>query len=133
MQRVLLTSLAPERIAELLRQIKLNQLTEKSVTGSVQLRKLLTQVRQQGYSIVDEKMMFGLRAIAVPLRNKRGDIVASINACGNRRSLEIAYLKDTMLSALAQAPEKIRLMFPPEPTPRERRTRYDLRPDQGAS
>ncbi len=57
-------------------------------------------------------MMLGLRAIVVPLRNKRGDIVASINACGNRRSLEIAYLKDTMLPALAQTSEKTRLMLP---------------------
>jgi hypothetical protein len=59
MGRVLLASRAPGRIAELLRQIKLNQLTEKSVTDAVQLRKLLALVRQQRYSIVDEEMMFG--------------------------------------------------------------------------
>jgi IclR family pca regulon transcriptional regulator len=112
MGRVLLANLAAERIDDLLPRVKFNQLTEKSVTSAAQLRKLLAQVRQQGYSIVDEEMIFGLRAIAVPLRNKRGDIVASINACGNRRSLEIAYLKDTVLPALAQASEKIRLMLP---------------------
>ena len=48
MGQVLLASLALERIAELLRQIKFNQLKEKSVIGAVQLREFLAQVRQQG-------------------------------------------------------------------------------------
>ncbi|MBH1965984.1 MAG: hypothetical protein I8H77_16685 [Comamonadaceae bacterium] len=31
--------------------------------------------RRDGYSIVDEELAFGLRAVAVPLRNQAGEVV----------------------------------------------------------
>jgi IclR family transcriptional regulator, pca regulon regulatory protein len=69
-------------------------------------------VRKQEYSVVDEEMFFGLRAIAVPLRNRRGELVAAINACANRRSIEIAHLKKTVLPALKDAADRIRSLLP---------------------
>ena len=112
MGRVLLAHLEPGRLNEVLKQISFRSLTEKSVSNATQLRKLLAQVRQEGYSIVDEEMLFGLRAIAVPLWNKRGEVVASINACGNRRSLEITYLKESVLPALTESANRITQLLP---------------------
>ena len=59
MGRVLLAHLEPGRLNEVLKQISFRSLTEKSVSNATQLRKLLAQVRQEGYSIVDEEMLFG--------------------------------------------------------------------------
>jgi IclR family transcriptional regulator, pca regulon regulatory protein len=103
-----LLDLDPQRLTGVLQQIRFDQLTENSVGNSIQLCKILEQVRKQGYSVVDEEMFFGLRAIPVPLRNRRGELVAAINACVNRRSMEVTHLQKTVLPALAEAAEKIR-------------------------
>ena len=65
--------------------------------------------RRDGYSIVDEELAFGLRAVAVPPRNRAGEVVASINACGTLRSLEIADLRERVLPALQLAAQEIRM------------------------
>jgi IclR family transcriptional regulator, pca regulon regulatory protein len=112
MGRVLLAYLTEDRLDDVVRKIEFNRMTQKSVASELELRQVLQQVRQQAFSIVDEEMIFGLRAIAVPLRNKRGDVVASINACGNHRSLDITFLKKTVLPALSEGAERIRTLLP---------------------
>lgn len=112
MGRVLLASLTPERLDAVLSQVDFNQATERSVKSSTQLRKILDQVRKQGYSVVDEEMFYGLRAVAIPLYNRRGEVVAAINACANRRSVEISHLKETVLPPLMEAADKIRSLLP---------------------
>jgi IclR family transcriptional regulator, pca regulon regulatory protein len=112
MGRILLANLEPPRLEAVLQQIRFDQLTERSVSNGAQLRKILDQVRKQEYSVVDEEMFFGLRAIAVPLRNRRGELVAAINACANRRSIEISHLKKTVLPALKDAADRIRSLLP---------------------
>ena len=54
----------------------------------------------------------GLRAIAVPMRNKRGDVVAAMNAAGSNRALELSYLKETVLPAMYEAANRIRVNLP---------------------
>ena len=39
----------------------------------------IARARAQGYALVDQEMELGLRTIAVPLRNFRGETVAAMN------------------------------------------------------
>lgn len=113
MGRVLLANLATDRLETVVKQIDFTQqLTERSVKSGTQLRKILQQVRKEGYSVVDEEMFYGLRAIAIPLHNRRGEVVAAINACANRRSVEVSHLKKTVLPALMEAADRIRSLLP---------------------
>ncbi|MFI2760051.1 IclR family transcriptional regulator C-terminal domain-containing protein [Streptomyces echinatus] len=50
----------------------------------------LTEVRAQGYALVDEELESGLRSVAVPVRDRTGRTVAALNVATHaaRRSLE---------------------------------------------
>ncbi len=110
--RVLLANLDPERLDSILARTRLERFTSQSVTDESQLRKILDQVRRQGYAIADEEWEYGLRAIAVPLRNKRGEVVAAMNAAGSNRNLELSYLRDTVLPAMFEAANRVRVNLP---------------------
>jgi IclR family pca regulon transcriptional regulator len=77
--RVLLAAQPTEMWDGLLRSIPLTPMTEKTVIDRVEFRKVLEQVRDQGWSLVDQELEKGLMSIAVPLRNSAGGLVGSIN------------------------------------------------------
>ncbi len=57
-------------------------LTTKTITDVSQLIADLAQVRARGYAIDDEETEIGLRAIAAPIRDHNGDVVAAISIAG---------------------------------------------------
>ncbi|MFI8189770.1 IclR family transcriptional regulator C-terminal domain-containing protein [Streptomyces sp. NPDC085946] len=73
--RVLLAGL-PERDR---RPGPLRPLTSHTVTDPAALARILTEVRAQGYALVDEELEEGLRSIAVPVRDRTGRVVAAVN------------------------------------------------------
>ncbi len=77
--RVLLASQPIETWPEMLRKIELTKKTEKTVTGKGKFRKVLEQVREQGWSLVDQELEIGLMSIAVPVRTSSGLLFGAIN------------------------------------------------------
>lgn len=77
--RVLLAAQPAEMWPGMLQSIPLTRMTERTVTDRVEFRKVLEEVRDQGWSFVDQEMEKGLMSIAVPLRNSAGGLVGSIN------------------------------------------------------
>jgi IclR family transcriptional regulator, KDG regulon repressor len=79
--------------------------TPKTIVDPKQLREELAQVRQRGYSIDDEEIEVGLRSVAAPIRNHRGDVVASISIAGpvQRVSKKVlqSYVPDVVAAANA--------------------------------
>jgi IclR family transcriptional regulator, KDG regulon repressor len=56
--------------------------TTKTRTDPRELRAMLDEVRARGYAIEDELSEEGMRAIAAPLHNSAGDVVAAIGIAG---------------------------------------------------
>jgi IclR family pca regulon transcriptional regulator len=79
MGRVLLAALPPDRLDAYLGQTKLLPLTPKTVTDPAAFRKLLTRVRSQGHSTVDQELEIGLRSMAVPVSGPNGGVIAALN------------------------------------------------------
>ncbi len=77
--RVLLAALPAENWPEMLRNIQLTQVTDKTVTDKARFKKVLEQVRDQGWSLVDQELETGLMSIAAPVRTSSGHIVGAIN------------------------------------------------------
>ena len=77
--RVLLAALPTEAWADMLRNIPLTQVTEKTVTDKAKFKKVLEQVRDQGWSLVDQELETGLMSIAAPVRTSSGHVVGAIN------------------------------------------------------
>lgn len=77
--RVLLAHRPRETWADIAESIPLNPLTKHTVTDRAVFLKVLEQVRDQGWSLVDQELEAGLVSIAVPLFNASGGLVGGIN------------------------------------------------------
>jgi IclR family pca regulon transcriptional regulator len=53
---------------------------DREANGLADLEVTLAAVREQGWSYVDQLLEAGIRAVAVPLRNRRGEVVAAMSA-----------------------------------------------------
>ena len=79
MGRVLLAALPDAELEERLARIDVRPLTPRTVTSHAALRKVLDQVRRQGYAVTDQELEQGLRSAAVPIHDASGAVVAALN------------------------------------------------------
>ena len=90
MGRVLLAGLPEEELEKYLAEVRLDRLTARTVESVAALRTELARVRSQGWSLVNQELEEGLRAVAAPVRDGDGRCVAAVNvsAHASRTSLE---------------------------------------------
>lgn len=79
MGRVLLAALPEEEATRLVARSDREKLTPNTLTDVAELAAEIDRVRASGFSLVDEELELGLRALAVPVRDARGRVVAAIN------------------------------------------------------
>jgi len=79
--KVLLAYLSDGELAECLAP-PLARFTERTITAAADFPPLLAEVRRQGYATAVEELEAGLTAVAAPVRNAEGVVVASISASG---------------------------------------------------
>ncbi|QNP50504.1 helix-turn-helix domain-containing protein [Diaphorobacter aerolatus] len=79
MGRVLLSGLPAEQFGAYLDATELTALTPHTVTDKKKLQKIITHVREQGYSWSDAEYDESICGLAVPIRDAQGHIVAAIN------------------------------------------------------
>lgn len=60
----------------------LAKLTERTITGSGQLRAELAQVRDEDFASAVDELELGLAAIAAPIRGAAGEVVAALSISG---------------------------------------------------
>lgn len=79
MGRVLLAARPDAEIDAYLARAQLVALTAQTITDPAALRERLKQVRELGYSLVDQELEVGLRSLAVPIRDRSGAVIAAAN------------------------------------------------------
>jgi IclR family transcriptional regulator, acetate operon repressor len=79
--KVLLAYLPEPDLAECLTP-PLARFTDRTITDAEDFPRLLAEVRRQGYAAAVDELEAGLTAIAAPVRNAEGAVVASISASG---------------------------------------------------
>lgn len=79
MGRVLLAGLPDEERRSALDALALAPLTDRTVATRDALEAELSRVRSQGWAIVDGELESGLRAVAAPLHDRHGAVVAAVN------------------------------------------------------
>jgi DNA-binding IclR family transcriptional regulator len=79
--KVFMAHLPQERLEQILAD-GLPAYTEHTVTERTKLREALEQVRRIGYGIAEEELEEGLSAVAAPVRNHEGQVVAIISVSG---------------------------------------------------
>ena len=82
--KAILAFLPPERAAEVLRRIRFERMTHRTIATLEALRAELEKTRRRGYAVDDEELEEGLRCIAVPvldaqrLAGSRGERVGAV-------------------------------------------------------
>ncbi len=77
--RVLLAAQPQDTWPRMLRDIKLTRMTPHTVTDRAEFKSVLEQVRDQGWSLVDQELEVGLMSISVPVKSNAGTLVGAIN------------------------------------------------------
>jgi DNA-binding IclR family transcriptional regulator len=79
--KILLAYLSGAEIREHL-ALPLERFTEHTVIALPEFGRLLAQTRQRGYATTVDELEEGLTAVAAPVRNAEGTVIASISASG---------------------------------------------------
>jgi IclR family pca regulon transcriptional regulator len=111
MGRVLLAALPDEAVEETLSKAERPKVTPSTLTEIKALVDEIASVRERGFSIVDQELELGLRSIAVPVRDARGDIVASMNVGAQAARASLADLTEKFLPALLEAQDAMRRLI----------------------
>jgi IclR family pca regulon transcriptional regulator len=79
MGRVLMAALPRRELDALLRKIKLERLTRRSVLDKRELRERILRTREQGYCYIEGEIDDRIAGLATPIRNRDGATVAALN------------------------------------------------------
>lgn len=80
--KLMLSQFSRQQLRQYLTEHPLQPATPNSITSVEELEAQLAQVRAQGYAINNEEAAFGMRCIAIPVRNSDGGIIATISVSG---------------------------------------------------
>jgi IclR family transcriptional regulator, pca regulon regulatory protein len=103
MGRVMLADLPERALDDYFGRVVPEQLTPRSVTSEAELRIILKEVASQGFCLLDEELEEGVRSLAVPLHDRQGSVIASMNVCAHASRVSAQRLRDEFLSPLLQA------------------------------
>jgi IclR family pca regulon transcriptional regulator len=107
MGRVLLAGLSPDDLEKYLSEADFAPFTARTVTDPDRLREIVREVGRQGYSIVDQELEEGLRAIAAPIHGAGDAVIAAINLSAHASRVSPAAMRAVLLPALLETAGRI--------------------------
>jgi IclR family pca regulon transcriptional regulator len=98
--RILLASLPQSQVDLFLGRADPEPVTQHTIVNKERLALEIARARAQGYALVDQELELGLRTIAVPLKNFRGDVVAALNISVHAGRLPAQQMVERCLPAM---------------------------------
>ncbi len=105
--RALLAGLGAERLQQYFDSATLEALTDKTVTDPARLRQIIEDCRRSGYSAVEDELAYGVVALAVPVFDQYGRVVAALNSSAHSRLVAKTKLIRERLTTLQQVSRRI--------------------------
>lgn len=109
MGRVLLAFSSDTDLDAYLQRVPLVRQTPHTIVEPALLRRVLQNVRADGYAVVDQELELGLRSIAVPVRQSDGRAGAAINVGAQAARVDLETMTRTYLPLLLSAADQIAL------------------------
>ncbi|HEY6181825.1 MAG TPA: IclR family transcriptional regulator [Terriglobales bacterium] len=103
--------LPSQELQDLLKSIKLERLTPKTIVQRSKLEKDLVRVRQRGYAVDDEEAVLGARCVAAPIADESGKVVAGLSVSGPVTRITLARI-GPLAALLKQAAVSISRRLP---------------------
>jgi IclR family transcriptional regulator, pca regulon regulatory protein len=100
--RVLLAAQSDEWLDRYLERAELPALTARTITQRGRLRAELGKVRKQGWALVDQELEVGLRAVAAPIHDAHGRVVAAVNVDPQATRWTVGAIRSTVLPQLLE-------------------------------
>ncbi len=107
MGRVMLAAMSDEELDRYLREATFEPLTANTVTDPGRLKEIVREVARLGYSIVDQELEEGLRAIAAPIHGSGGGVIAAINVSAHASRVSMDAMRTDLLPALLDTARQI--------------------------
>ena len=102
MGRVLLAGLGQERLRRYFETTAFKALTDHTVVDPAKLTKLVEECRRVGYSAVEDELAYGVVAVAVPVFDQAGRVVAALNSSSHSKRITKAKLARERVALLQQ-------------------------------
>lgn len=109
--RVLMAALPDAELNSLLDRTSFDQLTAYT-KGRESLLAELNRIRSQGYAIVDQELELGMRALAVPVFDRRGQTRFALNTSSHVSSVSVQRIIDEYVPILQEASQTITDVLP---------------------
>jgi IclR family pca regulon transcriptional regulator len=107
MGRVLLAGVSADRLRLYFETASFQALTERTVTNPGRLRELIDGTRRSGYAVIVDELAYGVIALAVPVFDQQGRVVAALNTSSHSRRIGKTKLVRERLKMLQQVSRQI--------------------------
>ena len=107
MGRVLLSALPEKELEFYLQTSKREKLTSRTVYEIDELRKIIMQVRKQGWAINEQELEEGVQSVAVPIHGKENKVIAAINVSAHASRVPVERLVNEFLPKLQACAKEI--------------------------
>lgn len=101
--KAIMAHLPDERIGEIIDTHGLPERTKNTITSRDELTEELQQIREQGYSVDNQEIFEGMRAIGAPLLDQNNQILGAISVYGPVNRLDDDRFKDDIPQNVLQA------------------------------
>jgi IclR family pca regulon transcriptional regulator len=109
MGRVMLAHLPKEQLDEYFERVPLRRHTPRTIVSVTKLRKVLEDVRNNGFAMVDQELEEGLRSVAVPVISATGQVVAAMNVGTHAQRMPVEDVESRFLRHLIAATRNLTL------------------------
>jgi IclR family transcriptional regulator, pca regulon regulatory protein len=96
-----------QRLEKALNNAPFNAYTSQTLTSAADLREAIERVRRDGYATAQEQLEYGIVAIAVPVRDSQGRVIASVNCSSELARNDLKTLVETRLEPLRETARQI--------------------------
>ncbi len=101
--KVLMAHVDPARIDDLLP--RLETYTSRTITRRATLNRQLAEIRERGYATAVDELEEGLSAVAAPVRDAHGEVIAALSVSGSTYRMDAATMSATVEPLLGAATE----------------------------
>jgi IclR family pca regulon transcriptional regulator len=103
MGRVLLAALDDDALGATLDRADLRPITPHTVSSVAALRDLVTEVREQGWCLMEQELEAGIQCVAAPVRDAGGRVVAAVTVSTHTTRVGTDELRERLLPELLRA------------------------------
>ncbi len=111
MGKVLMALSPPEITDDIWPMLNFKIMGPRAIRSRNEFQKILVEVRRRGYAINDEELAIGVRTVAVPILDREGYALMSINISVPTKRFYVEEIVDQMLPPLQETAEELSRIF----------------------